>query len=352
MGRPVKTGLEYFPKDTDSFSDRKIRRLLKTFGAKGYLIYDFMRCEIYRDKGYFIVWDEDLAFDVADALSISTSLVKEVITFCGTVGLFDEELLTSERILTSKGIQKRYIKICKDAKRTNYEIDSRIDLLENSELISVSSEEIRINSEETPDNSALSTQSKVKESKEKKSKEEESIPPEIDNDFLDSIFEAEPSKLFIRYWRRNPSPQEIISVKELITQHGIEDVKNSFHKAMEQGSDKMTIAYVKGIFKNLLKERFDVEQKERKQSEMREASEDRKKDGLALNQKYKELWNRYRNIQNFLTPLEQERLVVLLNGKQYPQAETKIIGYEKEAGNEIKTKEGTVESLALSMKIV
>ena len=35
MARPIKESLSYFPLDSDFFSDRKIRRLLKTFGGEG-----------------------------------------------------------------------------------------------------------------------------------------------------------------------------------------------------------------------------------------------------------------------------------------------------------------------------
>ena len=74
-------------------------------------------------------------------------------------------------ILTSKGIQDRYIYICTTLKRkvvidSIYNISSSKDVI-SSEEMAISSEEINISSEEIPINSVKSTQIKEKEIKEK-----------------------------------------------------------------------------------------------------------------------------------------------------------------------------------------
>jgi hypothetical protein len=159
MARPIKTGLDYFPKDTSSFSDRKIRKLLNEFGPKGYTIFDYLLCVIYSDQGYYVKYDDELAFDVADFLGcgINEELVKEVVKGCIRVGLFNQGLFDMFKILTSSGIQKRY----KLAKR-NAVID---------EKIAINEEETEVIAAETIVIPAISTQSKVKKSKVKKSKE-------------------------------------------------------------------------------------------------------------------------------------------------------------------------------------
>lgn len=113
-----KTGLSYFGVDTDIFQDRKIKRLKKTFGCGGIAIYFYLLCDVYRDKGCVLVWDEDCAFDVAEYLGVKESLVNEVVKYCGVVGLFNEELLSCG-IITSASIQRRYIEMCKRARRAN-----------------------------------------------------------------------------------------------------------------------------------------------------------------------------------------------------------------------------------------
>lgn len=343
MARPVKEGLEYFPLDIDFFDDPKILFIENLFGEKGELVVVKLLTWIYRN-GYYCEWNDEicLLFTKKSFSNFKPSFVQEVTAELLKRGFFNESVFKRFGILTSKGIQKRWLNAIKRSKRSA-EINSEFNL--------VSSEETNINEEETPLKLEESTQSKVKQSKVKKSKVKEIKEEETDNNFLEKVFETEPAKLFIMYWRRNPSPHEVFEVKKLIEDHGIEDVKNSFHKAMEQGSEKMNIAYVKGIFKNLLKERFDLEQKERKQLEMKEAELDRKKDVKIISQKYQELWSRFRKIKDLLTPLEQDRLIQFLNTNQLDKAETKIEELENESEDQPEIKTGTVESLALSMKI-
>lgn len=117
MARPKQTGLSYFPKDVSFYTDRKVRRLMHEFGAKGILVYDYILCVIYEDKGYYVNYDDHFAFDVADMLGcgINEDLAKEVINGCIRVNLFDKDLYERCHILTSAGIQKRYSTIKRNA---------------------------------------------------------------------------------------------------------------------------------------------------------------------------------------------------------------------------------------------
>ena len=117
-----KIGLNYYNVDTDRYQDIKIKRLKKDFGCPGIAVYDYILCEIYRVKGCFIEWDESTAFDVSDYFGIKETLVNEIVTYCGVVGLFNKGLLTRGNILTSSAIQRRYLDACIKAKRANCEI--------------------------------------------------------------------------------------------------------------------------------------------------------------------------------------------------------------------------------------
>jgi uncharacterized phage protein (TIGR02220 family) len=165
MARPIKDGYEYYPKDTDLFSDRKIKRLIRSFGGDGYMIYDFILCDIYRDKGYFIEWNKDYCFDIGHEFNLSEVRVSEIVSHCVNVDLFD--LLQFEKgILTSRGIQNRWQVMNRTAKRTDKNIQEKYQIkIVNSEETIINSEETIVNSEETPIKSGKSTQSKVKESK-------------------------------------------------------------------------------------------------------------------------------------------------------------------------------------------
>lgn len=171
-----KTGLSYFGIDTDIFQDRKIKRLKKTFGCAGIAIYIYLLCDVYRDKGCVLAWDDDCAFDVAEYLGVKESLVNEVVKYCGAVGLFNEELLSCG-IITSESIQRRYIEMCKRARRSSANIPEEWRLItEESGKITEECEEITEDCGATPTILDKEKKSKVKKSKEKESECEAHTP--------------------------------------------------------------------------------------------------------------------------------------------------------------------------------
>lgn len=118
MARPNTIGLDYYNIDTNVFFDRKIRRLLRDYKSKGWLIYSYILTEIYRDKGFYISFDSNIIFDISDSLDLEENLINDVVICCCKIGLFNQKLYEEQNILTSKSIQERWSKISKDAKRT------------------------------------------------------------------------------------------------------------------------------------------------------------------------------------------------------------------------------------------
>lgn len=116
MAAYTKTGFNFYAIDTDRYQDRKIKRLKKSFGCNGIAVYDYLLCEVYRDKGYFMIWDNNVIFDVAEYFDIEENIVADVVEKCGTIGLFDKQLL-EKGIITSASIQRRYIEMCSKARR-------------------------------------------------------------------------------------------------------------------------------------------------------------------------------------------------------------------------------------------
>ena len=121
MARIAKSGLEYFPFDIDFFQDIKIRKLIKRQGGKAVTVYALLLCLIYKN-GYYIQWDNDLPFIGSELSGFDEAYVSEVVKTCLTLGLFDKDLLDTDKVLTSKGIQVRYCNIQRLNKRM-----SRID---------------------------------------------------------------------------------------------------------------------------------------------------------------------------------------------------------------------------------
>lgn len=107
-GRPTKQGIDYFPMDVGFFSDVKIRKISRACGSQSASILICLLCNIYKDEGYYIVWDEDLPFVIADIVGVSEGAVKEVLIKALQVGFFDNTLYEKYHVLTSFGIQNDF----------------------------------------------------------------------------------------------------------------------------------------------------------------------------------------------------------------------------------------------------
>lgn len=112
MARPKKDGLDYFPMDTDIFSDEKVRILKARYGADGIALYLYVLCRIYRN-GFYVRYDDDFDCVAAEELHMSVAKVQQIMTY-----LFSRSLLTKVTkvsklvipvtIITSHGIQRRF----------------------------------------------------------------------------------------------------------------------------------------------------------------------------------------------------------------------------------------------------
>lgn len=152
MARPKKQGLEYFSFDTDFFSDIKIRRISRACGPASTSILICLLCNIYKDKGYYIEWDENLSFVVADIVGTTEGAVEEVVKKAIQVGFFNKELFDKYQILTSNGIQNRFKSAVKRREEIEYVADYLVS--DNKNEVSVYNNSV---------SAYRSTQSKVKE---------------------------------------------------------------------------------------------------------------------------------------------------------------------------------------------
>lgn len=165
MARPTKKGLDYFPLDVDFLSDLKVRRIIKACGKEAVHILVALLANIYRDEGYYVLWDDDLAFLVADEVGTKEGTVEELVRKAVQVKFFDKDIFDKYSVLTSKGIQNRYILATKERKK----VELKFKYLLTNE---VNRSNISINGRGNPVNQGNNQQSKVKESKEKEIKED------------------------------------------------------------------------------------------------------------------------------------------------------------------------------------
>ena len=146
-GRNVKRGLVYFRMDCDIFQDRKLKRLMRRWQNDGLAVYLALLCEIYRDKGYYVTADDDLIADIADTCLLDDERTTLIYNDCIDLGLFDREILKQQGLLTSKGIQARYLDIMTVLRRKGG-IDAALSLI-SSEEITIIVQKRGISSEET-----------------------------------------------------------------------------------------------------------------------------------------------------------------------------------------------------------
>ena len=145
MGRNVKQGFSYFSLDVDIFSDIKIRKLIKNHSGRALSVYICVLAFIYRN-GYYVLNDEDFGFIVSEQTGDKVEFIEAVLDYCVKVGLFSAEMF-EQGVYTSKGVQERYLAMCKASRRNI--VFSEYNLI-SSEEMGINSEEIAINSEKTP----------------------------------------------------------------------------------------------------------------------------------------------------------------------------------------------------------
>lgn len=110
MARPRKDGLDYFPVDVNILSDIKTKKLIRSYGTKTVAILIYLLSAIYRDNGYYLQYDDDLKFIIADEFDYEETFVENVILKMVEVDFFNNEMFQKYKILTSEGIQKRFFK--------------------------------------------------------------------------------------------------------------------------------------------------------------------------------------------------------------------------------------------------
>lgn len=243
MARPKAKGVEYFPLDVGFLSDLKIRKIMLSCGASSIAVLIYIFAAIYRDEGYFMnVKDDDIALIALDT-NLDTDYVKNVINRACEVGLFSFRIYDNFRVLTSEGIQNRYLKITERRKSVKINADINlvnVDMMYTETRVNVA--ETIVNVAETPVNVYKSTQSKVKESKvkvkESKVKESKEKNTVIQNDVFSTWLNTFGDiSSFIKE-----------TLETLTEEYGPEQVVEAIEITHDRG--KTSIKYVEGVLKN------------------------------------------------------------------------------------------------------
>ncbi|WP_249703421.1 Lin1244/Lin1753 domain-containing protein [Pediococcus pentosaceus] len=236
MARPVKQGLDYFNTPVNFLKDRKVRKIKRACGANTIEVLICLFSNIYEDRGYYIEWDEDVLFDVADDVDTQNGTVTEIVNRAMNVELFDKKLFEKYKIITSKDIQEFYI--FATSKRKYVEMDKRFLLAEK-----INSNINLINDNINSINEGRSTQSKVKESKVNKTKVNDSnaVVTNTSSNNRDSGLNENKSphqQLFDFYAENFPSTSTFV-------------IQNIEYDADDYGDELVLYAMQKAVLKNV-----------------------------------------------------------------------------------------------------
>ena len=246
MARPKAKGVEYFPLDVGFLSDLKIRKIMLSHGAASIAVLIYIFAAIYKDEGYFMSIKDDEISLIALDTNLDADYVKEVINRACEVELFSFRIYDNFRILTSEGIQNRYLKITE--RRKSVKINADINLI-NADMMYT---ETRVNVAETRVNVYKNEQSKVKEieSKVNKSKEKSFMQP-VFNNWINNFGDISSYLMEV--------------LESLVLEYGVDEVLSALKVAKNKGTTN--VKYIEGVLKNRKIQSYADDRKSAKKDE-------------------------------------------------------------------------------------
>lgn len=186
-GRGYKVGLDYF--ELDCHMEEKVKLIQAEFGLKGFAVVVKLYQKIYGGFGYYCEWSEDslLLFTSENGLSgDSKNFIQQIVSACIRRNIFSEQLFNKFGILTSSGVQKRYMNAV--SKR------EKVELIKEYLLISVDKNKKNVVINSIFDGRNLNNDVGNEQSREKKSIEENK----------NTMCKADALALFEKLWKLYP----------------------------------------------------------------------------------------------------------------------------------------------------
>ena len=239
MARPIKPGIDYFPLDV--VLDTKFELIEAEFQLNGFAIVVKLFQKIYGGQGYYCEWNDEVALLFARKNGVGVNVVSEILRAALRRGIFDKELFEKYQILTSKGIQERYIK----AKRCNSSKINQEYLLLNVPKNDINETKTPINATETEVNT---TETPINKSKVNKSKVEYSITASAD-----TVSRTDVQRVMEKWnelesygikaiMKTNSNSKRYSSVSARLKENGIDTVINAIERIKQskflQGNNK------------------------------------------------------------------------------------------------------------------
>ena len=246
LARPKKYGLEYFPLDVYAGKDDELELLEAEYGLEGFAIFIKLLQAIYKN-GYYISWSDKEKLLFSKRVNVALTLVNDVITTCLKWDLLNNRIYEQHKILTSHGIQQRFLLAM--GRRSAIEIYKDYLLLSESEVSATKNLVIVTKTNVDDDDNP---QSKEKESKGKESivKESSSSEEETITDNIKRI-----ATMLENTFGRIPSRYELEMLSSYIDDGmEVELVEKALAETIENGV--RNIKYTRSILERCLKEKI------------------------------------------------------------------------------------------------
>ena len=255
MARPTAKGVEYFPLNVNFINDLKVRKLLLSCGAESIAVLIYLLSTIYKDEGYYVEIHEDEIDLIALDVNVTPQFVLEVINKACEVRFFDVNLYNNFNILTSKGIQERYLKITE--RRKNSVVITQFNLVNvYNNSINVNNNSINVNNNSI--NVYDNEQSKVKKRKVQKSTEKSLSNDSVKNVYLTQTEERDCNKKIYELYLNGIgqiSPTIKERLDDLVELYGMEHVIVAINTTIESGGS--SIKYVETVAASNLKKKVN-----------------------------------------------------------------------------------------------
>ena len=116
MARPPKEGLDYFPLDVDIAADEKVEFIEAKYGPEGFAAIIHLLTAVYR-QGYYIKWGEMQLYVISKRINLPVNTLDKIVNQLVNIGFFNKNLYEKYTILSSHGIQARYLQACEYRKK-------------------------------------------------------------------------------------------------------------------------------------------------------------------------------------------------------------------------------------------
>ena len=232
MVRPRKAGIDYFPIDVYMDQDDKVQMIEAIHGIAGFGLLVRLLMKIYQE-GYYYEWTEKEQILFSKRVNVDINEVNAFINSCIKWEVFNPKIYEKYKILTSKGIQKRFLEA---AKRRNsitlikeYLLLHSDDMKDFSQIVIVDINEVNVDINE--ENADIGTQ-RIEENRIAKNRKEEY--EENAENILD---------LYHKYLPMLPkvkklTPQRISYINKRIDDYSLQEVEAMLIKASK--SDFLT----------------------------------------------------------------------------------------------------------------